>query len=95
MDDERRERLKKMFDPNKKKTPEEETRMALFSEYEKTFGEPFGYIWGFHRDEDKFPTDEDMILYCLKKGKSMRQLYPKWYNRDYEKIFKKHDMYFE
>ena len=56
---------------------EERKKKEMGEEYKKKFGEPFAYIWGFRRDETKFPTDEDMIEYCLKKGKSMRKLYPR------------------
>jgi predicted secreted acid phosphatase len=95
MDEERRKRLMEMFNPNKERTSEQEERLALIKEYKKRFGENFGYIWGFHRDEEKFPTDEDLIKYCLKKGKSLRQLYPKHYNKDYEKLFREHEIYWE
>ena len=70
---------------NREMTPEEKRKLALCEEYKKKFGEPFAYIWGFHRDKTKFPTDEDMIEYCLKKGKPMRKLYPRWYEKNYPK----------
>ena len=62
--------LMDFFDLNREMTPKEKRKIALCEEYEKKFGEPFAYIWGFHRDETKFPTDEDMIEYCLKKRKT-------------------------
>ena len=81
------------FGLNREMTPEKKRRRAFYEEYEKKFGEPFSYIWGFHRDKTKFPTDEDMIEYCLKKGKSMRKLYPRWYGRKYPR--NKKGIYFE
>ena len=77
--------LMDFFDLNREMTPKEKRKIALCEEYEKKFGEPFAYIWGFHRDETKFPTDDDMIEYCLKKGKPMRKLYPRWYKKNYPK----------
>ena len=82
------------FGLNREMTPERKRKLALCEEYKKKFGEPFAYIWGFHRDKTKFPTDEDMIEYCLKKGKPMSKLYPKWYKKNYSARNKK-GIYFE
>lgn len=89
----RKKELIEFFDLNRESTPEEKEFSALLEEYKTKFGEPFGYVWGFHRDKVKFPTDTDMIKYCLKKGKSMRKLYPKWYKKGYLKD--KSGIYFE
>lgn len=93
MTEKRKKELMSFFNLDRERTPEEKGRMALYEEYENKFGEKFGYIWGFHRDKDKFPTDEDMIKYCLKKGKPMSKLYPGYYKKDYSK--KKGKIYFE
>ena len=77
--------LMDFFDLNREMTPKEKRKIALCKECEKKFGKPFAYIWGFHRDETKFPTDEDMIECCLKKGKPKRKLYPRWYEKNYPK----------
>lgn len=89
----RKKELMNFFDLNRESTPEEKEFLALHKEYETKFGEPFMYVWGFHRDKVKFPTDEDMIKYCLKKGKPMSKLYPKWYKKSYST--NKNGIYFE
>lgn len=95
MNDDRKKELMAIFDFNRERTPEEKEWIALLDEYKKRFGEQFGYPWGAPVNKNKFPTDEELLKYCLKKNKSLKELYPTWFNRDYKKKNSKHDLYLE